>query len=107
MAKLIGMKAILDHFKGEVGEDKIRQWIKEYGFPAVSSTGKPGGTLLSDSDAVDQWYISYVLKGIVPKGAAEMITDRIMTRPARKVSNRKKDQGKKPAKDMTNASEKK
>ncbi len=107
MAKLIGMKAIIEHFKGEVKEAQIRTWIKEYEFPAVSSTGKPGGTIMSDSDVVDQWYISYVLKGIVPKGAAEMITDRLMIRPERKVSNRKKSQEKKPAKEMTNASEEK
>lgn len=89
MAQLIGMKAIKEHFKGQIGENKIREWIKDYDFPAIKSSGDRG-LIMADSEAVDQWFICFTLKQSFSPIAAEMITERLTARPELPVKTRGK-----------------
>lgn len=86
--KLIGMSAIMKHFNGQIGEDVIRRWIKDFDFPIAYSKGDKG-TIMADSDLVDRWFICFTLKQSFPKVAAEIIADRIMSRPELAVKTRK------------------
>ncbi len=91
MAKLIGMKAIIEHFSGQVSENTVRRWIQEYGLPVVRSDGDKG-LVMADSEAVDQWYLCFTLKQIpsFPAMAAEMMAEKIMSRPEPPVKARAK-----------------
>ena len=56
MARLTGMKEIVDHTKNS--EATIRKWMKTENFPAANV----GGTLESDTILIDKWRIWRVLK---------------------------------------------
>ena len=75
MARLSGMKELVDHMK--VSEATIRKWMKTENFPAALV----GGTLESDTILIDKWRIWRILKknNATTKTFAEVIEELGMT----------------------------
>jgi hypothetical protein len=76
--RLIGMKAIHEHFKGLIGEDKIRIWIKYHDCPIGRIDPEKGkSTLIADSEQLDEWFTRFLLLQTYP----DKVVDRILAGP--------------------------
>lgn len=56
MARLIGQKEIEHHVR--FSWNTIKQWIENEGFPAI----KQGGVWISDTEEIDKWFKSLILR---------------------------------------------